>query len=209
MTPQIGLPYTRLDVYDAPRPLPRGQYAMLMLLGLGFVSAILASRSRHAPAFLQQEVTANSTHVLSGSSSQRAAICTLLPDVPCGPWAVGISALVGALTGPFVVPLFFAALCCCGFGPAGVVAGSCAACCQTPVTVAGGCFATLQSCGALGCWGASAAVPPLLILMAVLAAMGGLIGMVVAGVCDCDWQLTVPVPHFDLPPLPHFSTIGW
>ena len=142
----------------------------------------------------------------SGSSSQRAAICTLLPDVPCGPWAVGISALVGALTGPFVVPLFFAALCCCGFGPAGVVAGSCAACCQTPVTVAGGCFATLQSCGALGCWGVSATVPPLLILLTVL---GSLTGMGVAGVCYCDWQLTVPLPQLDLPPPPHFSVPDW
>ena len=82
-----------------------------------------------------------------------ATFCTLLPDVSCGPWTVEISALAGALTGSFVVPLFFTALCCCGFGLPGVIAGSCAAACQTPFTVTGGCFATLQSCGALGCSG--------------------------------------------------------
>jgi len=85
--------------------------------------------------------------------------------------------------GPLLVPLVFAALCCCGFGAAGVIAGSCAAGCQAPVTAKGGCFAwfaTLQSCGALGCCRSAS-------MFVLLAVAGGIIGMEVTGVCACDW----------------------
>ena len=208
------LPYARFEdeassVESGRRQLLRCK-ALLMLVALAFTSLVLASSSRISMPLLQDETvlyktTDNATHSLG--SAQPSPFCSLLPDMACDAWPVTISALVGIVTGPVLVPVFFAALCCCGFGPAGVVAASCAAGCQAPVTVAGGCFATLQSCGALGCWRASAAVPPLLILSLLLAVAGGFIGMGVAGVCACDWQLKAP--QFDLPSPPQFPLPDW
>ena len=82
MTTNTDLPYTRFDD-DAPRPLPRGQWAMLVLLSLGIASVIVTARSptRHTPAFLlaaMQEATSNSTHLLGSSYSARpCARCCL------------------------------------------------------------------------------------------------------------------------------------
>ena len=57
---------------------------------------------------------------------------------------VGVGALVGA-----VIPLvLYLTLCVLGFTVTGVVAGSIAACCQSPQVLAGGCFATMQSLAA-------------------------------------------------------------
>ena len=189
------LPYTRFDNEASP-VAPGGQQlrrckAVLTLVGLTSTSLLLASSSRveAMPQLLDEtalfNAADNATHSLD--SAQPSPLCSQLPDMTCGAWPLYISTLVGIVSGPILVPVFFAALCCCGFGPAGVIAGSCAAGCQVPVTVGGGFFATLQSCGALGCWRASAAVKPLLILCLLLALAGGFIGMDVAGVCACDW----------------------
>lgn len=209
-----NLPYTRFD-NEGPPVASGGQLlhckTVLVPVALAFTSLVLVSSSRvEAMPQLRDEVALfhaadNATHSLD--SAQPSAICSQLPDMACGEWTVTIGTLVGIVTGPILVPVFFAALCCCGFGTAGVVAGSCAAGCQLPVTAAGGCFATLQSCGALGCWGASAAAPPLLILSVLLAVAGGFIGMGVTGVCACDWKLAFPTaPHVSFPspqfPLP-------
>ena len=60
-----------------------------------------------------------------------------------------------------------------GFGLTGVVAGSIAAAAQAPYTVAGGVFALLQSCGALGIAAKALNVRTI----AALAAMGFVVGM--------------------------------
>ena len=114
----------------------------------------------------------------SVASNVSDGLCELLP-IPsdqCLP-AVATGAAVGFITGPIMVPVFLIALCLCGFGPAGVIAGSCAAACQTPFTIAGSCFACLQSCGAAGCW--AKALPVAL----ALACLGLIIAASVSGYC--------------------------
>jgi hypothetical protein len=192
------LPYTRFD-NEAPPLASGGQQqlrwkALLMVVALTFTYLVLASSSRVEvmPQLRDETVVAVVSNAADNATQsldpvQSSPFCSQLPDMACGVWPITISALVGMVSGPILVPVFFAALCCCGFGPAGVIAGSCAAGCQVPVTVAGGCFATLQSCGALGCWGASAAVPPLLMVCLLLAVAGGVIGTDLAGVCACEW----------------------
>lgn len=54
----------------------------------------------------------------------------------------------GLFFGALLPILLFLVLMALGFTLAGVRAGSLAACCQSPVVIAGGCFSTLQSFGA-------------------------------------------------------------
>lgn len=127
----------------------------------------------------------------SAASNVSDSRCELLP-IPsdqCLP-AVATGAAFGFITGPIMVPVFLIALCCCGFGPAGVMAGSCAAACQTPFTIAGSCFACLQSCGAVGCW---ANVWPVAL---ALACLGLIIAASVSGYCAActlpEWHASMP-----------------
>ena len=128
--------------------------------------------------------------------STNTSFCSQLPDIlttHCSVQTVAISSLLGAFTGPALVPMFFIVLSSCGFAGAGVVAASCAASCMGPATAAGGCFATMQSCGALGCYGATTTFPPLLILIIFLVVLGAVIGAAVPGVCACGWSIhTIP-----------------
>ena len=82
----------------------------------------------------------------SSTSNVSDSICVRLPirSDDCLP-AVAKGATAGFLTGLFLVPTFFIALCICGFGLCGIIKGSCAAACQTPSTDAGSCFACCQS----------------------------------------------------------------
>ena len=144
------LPYTRFD-----NEVPTGsggrqqrcKAVLILVPSLVLASLALASSSRVAvmPQLRDEAIVLNATYTLP------SPFCSPLRDMACGVRPITISTLVGMALGPLLVPLVFAALCCCGFGAAGVIAGSCAAGCQAPVTAKGGCFATLQSCGALGC----------------------------------------------------------
>ena len=154
------------------------------VLSLVFIVG-LSSSPRVAPQLLVED-----TDLDHGVPTAANSVCASLPDVlttNCTVGKVALGALLGAATGPVAVPVFFGAVACCGFGAAGVAAGSCAAAIQGPVTAAGGCFASMQSCGALGCCGASAAFPPLIILILILAVLGAVLGAALPGVCACDW----------------------
>lgn len=97
------------------------------------------------------------------------------------------SVLLGCIFAPFVVPAFLAILSCIGFGPAGVIAGSCAAAWQATMggtIAAGSCFACLQSCAAAGCCAACAAAWP--VLLAVCFA-GACLTSGLTLHCACGW----------------------
>lgn len=99
-----------------------------MLLGVSSLGMFLAHRDIRG-------VSENSLLVETNNASftQIETFCTVLPmHVSCNVWTIGACAVIGALTGPVLVPLFFGVLCCAGFGQAGVIAGSIAAGCQTP-----------------------------------------------------------------------------
>ena len=173
------LPYTRFDSEGPTGSGGRQQRCKAVLIlvpSLVLASLALASSSQVAvmPQLRDEAVVLNATHTLP------SPFCSPLRGMACGVRPITISTLVGMALGPLLVPLVFAALCCCGFGAAGVIAGSCAAGCQAPVTAKGGCFATLQSCGALGCCRSVS-------IFVLLAVAGGIIGMEVTGVCACDW----------------------
>mmetsp|Transcript_11448 Transcript_11448/g.12852 ORF Transcript_11448/g.12852 Transcript_11448/m.12852 type:complete len:215 (-) Transcript_11448:49-693(-) len=97
------------------------------------------------------------------------------------------SALLGCIFAPFIVPAFLLVLSCIGFGPVGVIAGSCAASWQATMggfVAAGSCFAWLQSCAAAGCCAACARAWP--VLLAVCLA-GICLTSSLTLHCACGW----------------------
>mmetsp|Transcript_33074 Transcript_33074/g.95086 ORF Transcript_33074/g.95086 Transcript_33074/m.95086 type:complete len:214 (-) Transcript_33074:49-690(-) len=97
------------------------------------------------------------------------------------------SALLGCIFAPFIVPAFLVVLSCIGFGPAGVIAGSCAASWQATMggfVAAGSCFAWLQSCAAAGCCAACAAAWPVLL---VVCFVGICLTSSLTLHCACGW----------------------
>eukprot|EP00966_Prymnesium_polylepis_P228243 5282432-Prymnesium_polylepis.1 len=148
---------------DEPAAAPLAFKAFLFRIGvviaLMYAGAKLASVATSVDA--QGNVLQGNVLMESSTSNVSDSICVRLPirSDDCLP-AVAKGATAGFLTGLFLVPTFFIALCICGFGLCGIIKGSCAAACQTPSTDAGSCFACCQSCGMT----AAKAIPVALIL---------------------------------------------